>query len=484
MELSLPGSRLESFMEGQLSGALQAANQTASERERVVIDAALAVLAHDGFGEMGLALVNQVAQQYQCTAVNLGWLHDAELQVACRSGAAWHDHRAGLLRQAEQAMAEAMDEGEPTVLCTAEHGRAAAVTAALRYAREAGVGALALVVLYRHEHAVGALMLERGDPFSQKEVDTVQATALLLGPLLALGHHADRSLARHAKERLQGVLEIATNGSYPARKLVAGAALLALLLAGLVPAPHRVQAPAVVEGAVQWTAAAPFQGFIREGAVRAGDHVKQGELLAELDDRELRLEQVRWAAELSVAERKEREAMAASQRVEQRLARAQASQAHAQLMLTEDRLRRARILAPFDAVVVKGDLSQMQGSPVETGKALFELAPLDAWRVILKVDERDIAQLRPGQKGELVLVSESGGSLALHVRRVTSLATAEDGRNYFRVEAQVEPGSGMQGLRPGLEGVAKVKVGSRSLLWLATHRLTDWLRMSAWEWLP
>lgn len=471
-------------MKGQLSGAPQPATPAASERGRVVIDAALAVLAHDGFGEMGLALVNQVAQQYQCSAVHLGWLGDAGLHVACRSGAAWHDHRAGLLRLAEQAMAEAMDEAEPTVLCTAEHRSATAVTAALRYAREAGADALALVVLYRHEHPAGVLMLERGARFSQNEVDTVRATALLLGPLLALGHHAERSLARHVKERVQQALELVTNGSHPARKLVAGAALLALLLAGLVPATHRVQAPAVVEGAVQWTAAAPFQGFIRQGAVRAGDNVKQGDLLAELDDRELRLEQARWSAELSVAERKEREAMAASQRVEQRLAQAQASQAQAQLMLTEDRLRRSRIVAPFDAVVVKGDLSQMQGSPVETGKALFELAPLDAWRVILKVDERDMAQLRPGQKGELVLVSESGVSLALQVRRVTSLATAEDGRNYFRVEAQMQRSAGMQALRPGLEGVAKVDVGSRSLLWLATHRLADWLRMSAWEWLP
>lgn len=483
MNLSMPGLSLESLVKGQLSG-LQPAAPQAPDRGRQVIDAALATLAHDGFAEMGLALVNHLAQQHQCGAVHLGWLRGSELQVVCRSGAAWQDRRAGLLRQAEQAMAEAMDEGEPVALCTAEQAGAVAVTAALRYAREAGAGALALVVLYRHEHAAGVLMLERGDAFQPAELDTVQATALMLGPLLALGRHAERSLARHAGECVQDVLEVATNGSHPARKLMAGAALLALLLAGLVPATHRVQAPAVVEGAVQWTAAAPFQGFIRQGVVRAGDSVKQGDLLAELDDRELKLEQVRWTAELSLAERKEREAMAASQRVEQRLAQAQAGLAQAQLTLTEDRLRRARIVAPFDGVVVKGDLSQMQGSPVETGKSLFELAPLDAWRVILKVDERDMAQLRPGQQGELVLVSESGGSLALQVRRVTSLATAEDGRNYFRVEAQVQPGSGMPGLRPGMEGVAKVEVGSRSLLWLATHRLTDWLRMSAWEWLP
>jgi RND family efflux transporter MFP subunit len=496
MTPSATGLGLGLTFAGQLQ-SLQAAlsdaqTQAQAERSRQVIDAALTALAHDRFEEMALAVVNHLAQQ-QGAGVQLGWLRGAELQALCRSGAAWQDRRAAQLRLAEQAMAEAIDEGsdaagdggKPLALCTADQAGAVAVTAALTYARHTGAGALALVVLRRHEHPVGVLLLERSAAFTPAELDTVQAVALMLGPLLALTDHAERSLTRHARERLQGAFDRATDGSHPGRKLIAGGALLALALSAAVPATHRVSAPAVVEGAVQWTAAAPFAGYVRQGLVRAGDSVSQGQVLAELDDRDLQLEHRRWAAELSLAERKEREALAAGQRVEQRLALAQAAQARAQLELTEDRLRRARITAPFDGVVVKGDLSQLQGSPVETGKPLFELAPLDAWRVILKVDERDVAQLRPGQPGEMALVSEFSGGHALRVRRVTSLATAEDGRNYFRVEAEVVAGAGTAPeLRPGMEGVAKVDVGSRSLLWLATHRLTDWLRMSAWEWLP
>jgi hypothetical protein len=32
--------------------------------------------------------------------------------------------------------------------------------------------------------------------------------------------------------------------------------------------------------------------------------------------------------------------------------------------------------------------------------------------------------------------------------------------------------------------VAKVTVGQRSLLWVWTHRFTDWVRLSWWHWLP
>jgi RND family efflux transporter MFP subunit len=238
----------------------------------------------------------------------------------------------------------------------------------------------------------------------------------------------------------------------------------------------------VVEGETQRAAVAPFAGYIRSAPVRAGDTVKAGQLLARLDDRDLQLERVRWESDLEVSLRKEREAMAAADRVAMRLAAAQAGQAKAQLDLVNAKLQRIDITAPFDAVVVQGDLSQMQGSPVESGKLLFELAPLEAWRVILKVDERDVAWLHAGQRGELVLASLPGRSFELTTQRVLSVAVAEEGRNYFRVEAGLDKDAAR--LRPGMEGVAKLTVGEASLLWVWTHRMTEWVRRTAWEWAP
>ena len=108
--------------------------------------------------------------------------------------------------------------------------------------------------------------------------------------------------------------------------------------------------------------------------------------------------------------------------------------------------------------------------------------PLDAWRVILKVDERDIAYLREGAPGEMVLASMPGRVYALNVKKITPVSVAEDGRNYFRVEAVLPEGA--VPLRPGMEGVAKIQSEKRSLLWIWTHRLTDWLRLAMWEYMP
>jgi multidrug resistance efflux pump len=160
---------------------------------------------------------------------------------------------------------------------------------------------------------------------------------------------------------------------------------------------------------------------------------------------------------------------------------AQNTESESQLALVAEKLTLARILAPFDGVVVSGDLTQLLGSPVERGKLLFEVAPLDAYRVILKVDDRDIRHLRAGQSGRLVLTGLAADGLDFKVHNI-SVAEAQEGQNLFRVEAKLDRSDVK--LRPGMEGVGKVTVGERSYAWIWTHRMLDWLRLLAWTWLP
>jgi RND family efflux transporter MFP subunit len=237
-----------------------------------------------------------------------------------------------------------------------------------------------------------------------------------------------------------------------------------------------------VEGEVQRAAVAPFEGYIAESLVRAGDVVKAGALLARLDDKELLLERTRWEAEREQHLRKYRQALATRDRPTMNVVGAQVNQAEAQLQLINEKLARSRISAPFDGIVVSGDLSQLLGTPVEQGKVLFEIAPLDAYRVILKVDERDITYLAVGQEGELVLSGIPGARQPFTVARITPVSTADEGRNYFRVEAKMAVVS--ERLRPGMEGVGKVAIGERRLIWIWTHKLIDWVRLAFWSWMP
>jgi multidrug efflux pump subunit AcrA (membrane-fusion protein) len=227
---------------------------------------------------------------------------------------------------------------------------------------------------------------------------------------------------------------------------------------------------------------APVDGFVAEARTRAGDVVRRGDVLGTLDDAELRLERRRWEGRRDEVAQQHRTALALHDRTDVTTLGAQLEQAEAELALLDDQLARARLVAPFDGVVAKGDLSQALGSPVARGDVLFEIASLEGYRIILEVDERDIASVSLGQHGRLTLSSLEGQVMPLVVSRVTPVATAADGRNFFRVEAALAAPS--DALRPGMQGVAKIAVGRRSLLWIWTHRLVDWLRLAAWGWLP
>lgn len=447
-----------------------------------LLDTLLATLGERSLRESAMALVNRLGRVFDCQQVQLGLVRRQTVAVLALSHAAWFDERTEAVNLSAQAMHEAFDQRQAIVWPPPEGDTRRVVEAHRRYAEYQHGMALCSLPLITATQVVGVLMLERSQPFTPQELAFLDTLALALAPVIELRRDAEQGvLARAARQARRGLGRV-SDGSYPAIKV--GVALLLLLgvVLALVPAPYRVSAQALVEGSVQRAAVAPFEGFLREAPARAGDTVTAGQVLAVLDDKDLLLEKVRWAAELEQAQRKELEAMAKANRVDQQMAAAQANQARAQLDLVLGKLARVQVTAPFDAVVVKGDLSQLLGSPLELGKVLFELAPLDAWRVILKVDERDIGHVALGAQGELVLASLPGQSWPFTVRKLTPISVAEDGRNYFRVEAAL--GEREPKLSPNMEGVAKVAAGQRSLLWIWTHPLLDWARLTWWKLMP
>jgi RND family efflux transporter MFP subunit len=304
----------------------------------------------------------------------------------------------------------------------------------------------------------------------------------MLGPVWALQRERERPLWQRFRDGLRDLLLGVFGPSRPGIKfalIIFGALIIA---SATIKTDHRVSARTVIEGSMQLAVVVPFDGFIAEALVRAGDTVGAGEPLARLDERDLILEQQRWRAERDQLQRKYQVAMAEASLSDMGVIAAQISQSEAQLALADEKLARTTLFAPFDGIVVSGDLSQKLGIPVEKGELLFEVAPLTGYRVVLQVDDRDIARLAHEQTGELVLSSQPERAFPFSVSAITPVATQVDGRNVFRVEAMLEADGSR--LRPGMEGIGKIVVDRRSLLWIWTHRFVDWLRLATWNWMP
>jgi biotin carboxyl carrier protein len=224
---------------------------------------------------------------------------------------------------------------------------------------------------------------------------------------------------------------------------------------------------------------APYDGYISEDFARPGDVVEEGDLLARLDDRELQLELAAWRNRRTQYEAERQNALAEHAIAQAQVYQAQMAEADVQIELISGRIAQTEIRAPFDGLILSGDLSQGLGSGVRLGDPLFQIAPLSSYRVVLNVDEEDITRLELGQTGELLLASRPDRPLSLKISRMTAVTTPEAGRNFFRVEALLDVAP--SNLRPGMQGTAVGIVGNVEGLGLEalgvkidrTHVVTD-----------
>ncbi|MBL8470897.1 MAG: HlyD family efflux transporter periplasmic adaptor subunit [Rhodocyclaceae bacterium] len=431
-----------------------------------------------------LALVNALARRFGAQRASAGIVRRGRVEVHALSDCAWFDRRSAAIAALENAMDEAICQEAAAAHPLPDPAGARITVAQRELAESAGAARVLSVPLLCAGRPMGALTLE-WDAAAVLPPDIhafCAALGALLGPALEARRGAERWFAGSVPDRLRAWRDKLIGPRHAAWKVSALAALLGVLLLAFATGEFRVSARTVIEGAVQRAAVAPFDGYIAAAFARAGERVKQGDTLALLDDRDLKLEQTKLDAQFAQVSDKYHEALARRDRAALGMLAAQRNQVEAERALVTEKLTRARIVAPFDATVVQGDLSQMLGAPVEQGKLLFELAPLDAYRVILEVDERDIAHIAPGQQGELTLTGLAAGRLPFVVKNVTAVSTPREGRNYFRVEAEL--GAAAQNLRPNMEGVGKITAGRHKYLWMWTRHLVDWLRLTFWTWLP
>jgi multidrug resistance efflux pump len=428
-------------------------------------------------------VVNELARQLNCERVTIGFRDGQEMQVTAMSNTASLEERANLVRAVAAAMNEAFDQDKLVVLPATDNDQGVLIRAHEQLRAQFGADAICTMPFSHNGEVLGALTFERSRkrPFDTQTLTLAETVAAVVGPILQIkrdahlpGHVRLRNAWRRQLAKLtgRGHLSLKTG-------VVAVAGLLLLLF--FARGDFRIDAEAKLEGTVQRVVVAPFDGYISEAPARAGDIVERDQLLARLEDRDLKLEHAKWSGERAQLLKSQREALAKHERAEISILHARREQAEAELALAEEKLARTQLKAPLAGIVVSGDLSQSLGAPIERGEVLFEVAPLDAYRIMLEIDERDIAHVQPGQRGELALSGLPHQRHAFSVERILPVSTARDGGNYFRVEARLADPA--DSLRPGMAGVGKIDAGERRLIWIWTHGLTDWLRLAFWKWL-
>lgn len=440
-------------------------------------------LSQESFQSAATAIATELTTFLDCDRVSIGFKKHHHIKVVAISHNADFNRQQDLVRAISAAMDEAADQGISLIYPTPANALPSIVVTHGELASRHGSTQICTIPVTIPGKVIGAITLERRaeQPFAGEAVALCTHLACMLAPILLLKYDRDRSLPEAIQDTYHAFLERLTNKGINRTKLLVLSATAISILLTLPFASYRVSAPARLEGAIQRVLVAPVDGFVKQVHAKPGDLVKAGQVLAEMADEEISLERHKLESELAQFDSAYGAALATRDRAQVAISVARMEETRTKLALITQHMSRIQLKAPFNGVLITGDLTQSIGAPVKRGETLMMVAPREGFRIILEVGDQDIRQIKPGQRGSLALSALPQGSMDFHVKRIAPVAEARGGRNFFEVEAQLDQPA--EKLRPGLEGVAKVDIERRSLGWIWFHHAFDWLRFKTWAWL-
>ncbi len=443
------------------------------------LDLLLLLNAQTRFLGVSLTFCNELAARFRGFRVTLGWKQGRYVRLQAVSHMERFERKMEVVQKLESVMEEAFDQDQEILWPTPEESLAI-VRDHAAFSAEQGSAFIVSLPLRVDGEPVGVVVIERQESaFTDAELRTLRLicdqSARRISDLKQSDCWFGLRWARKARSWAGKLIGTEHTGA----KLLAFTGMLVLVGVIFIKVPYRVEAPFLVRTGALAQLPAPFDSYIESLDARVGDVVTAGQPLLQLDARDLRVSEAEAEADLRRFQAEADQAVSEQRLGEMRVAQERTAQARAALEMTRLRLSQVKVSAPFDGVIVHGDLRERIGSPVKRGEVLFKVSRINELYAELKVSERDIHEVLAGAHGELAFTSRPDLGFPIRVERVEPSALAESEGNIFLVRADFAE-SGTAWWRPGMSGLAKVDVGRRSILWVVTHRAIDFLRMRLW----
>jgi len=224
-----------------------------------------------------------------------------------------------------------------------------------------------------------------------------------------------------------------------------------------------------------------INGRIEELPVDIGDQVKKGALLCRLDDRDLQIERSQRLIEIDGAHLQLQKASRNFERskqlhadklisqeifddtrTEHDLATNALDRTGQALRLVDDKLRKTRILAPFDCTVLTRPVSLGQtvsgAAGFNSGTEVMSIANLNDMVVNAHVNQADVIRLKQGREVEIQAESVPGVKMMGLVERIAPQAVIKNGIKGFSARIaikEIDPR-----VRPGMTAILSIPVSS------------------------
>ncbi|MEQ1824857.1 MAG: efflux RND transporter periplasmic adaptor subunit [Pirellula sp.] len=323
-------------------------------------------------------------------------------------------------------------------------------------------------LLIRGSEWVGTIVIIQPQPNTQSELAVQFATSASPSIASALVA-ADRQRSSGLSLAMQTLFaKLGKPG-----KTVCAICVLLVATVMAIPTTHKISCSTQLEPVQRRFVAAPFDGNLARALVKPGDLVVAGDVIARMDDRDIKWKRASVVADQNQSKKKRDTAQATKNYSEQQIAQLEMEQHEIELRLLDDRISRLDITSPMKGVITSGDLARVEGAPLSVGQTLFEIAPLNKLLVEVEVDDSKIAYVRAGHKVDVQFDAYPSQVWNATIDAIRPRAEIRSNKNVF--VAEVELRNDQDRLRPGMKGTAKIQGDQRPYVWILFHEPMEFL---------
>jgi putative peptide zinc metalloprotease protein len=258
------------------------------------------------------------------------------------------------------------------------------------------------------------------------------------------------------------------------------------------PFPSWVSSDFVLEPGADLHVRAAVPGMVRQVFVHEGDHVQAGQLLAVIENPDVRTGNSIVTQELALASARVRAGQEDPGSKNPAAAIRERKRLEAEFAVAQHKTRELEIRAPREGVVTTPNVDQKRGDFLHAGDEFCEIVDRRSVRARILVRDWQLTDIR---EGEGALVKVAAFPFHTYPGRVAQVLPAaaidqpvahpqpverlgQDLSNYFAVLVDLPNPDGS--LREGLTGTAKIYGGWSPMVWKAGRDLWRWTRSQIW----
>ena len=453
--------------------------QVAQQRIHNALDLSLVVNRKKRFKEFCVELCNEVASRWDCTRVSLGFANRDRMKVEFVSNIDKFSQKMKIIRDLQEAMDECADQDKELIYPPVEGARYIYRQLEI-FSRDHDKINVLVIPIHHGSSVEGVILMERNpnDKFTQDDLETLRLAIDMVSPRLLDLEKYDGWVHR-SFEAAKRPFRLLLGREHTLAKLVALILTAIILFVSFATGDYNIEGTFRIDVKEQQTVSSPFEGIMDKVYVKPGDLVKKGQKLAELDTLDLQLKAQEMESEILNLEKEYTIAVNERNTAKAQIARAKIKGVKAGLRLTQEQIKRGIIISPVDGTILtEKDLTQLYRAPVKRGDELFIIGDTADLEAVAFIPEDQIPELSDTDNGTIAVAGKPEIKIPVTISEIAAAAEVKEQQNVFKVRMSVQEKP--EWLRPGMEGLVKVKHSEQRLIWIWSRKMINWIRMKLW----